>query len=274
VTAPKILFSTVYPLRTAFELAKAAGCDGVELVVCPESILRGPKPIARLAERTALPIQALHPPLFDLPGWRRDDTMIARLVEIALALRIPTVVVHPPRTRRMDDRALTAFQVSLDRACAQLTTIGSQITLENPGFFRPRDSLLPLWQLPALRRFAELHGLNLTLDTVHAGVSPCPLLESYRIVRGRLAHVHLSDLGTPPPWLDQAFLASYVKHHQLPGTGVLPLGEFLRALARDAFEGDITLELSPVSLQIWDLARSQRLLTRAVEDTRRLLASA
>jgi sugar phosphate isomerase/epimerase len=39
-----------------------------------------------------------------------------------------------------------------------------------------------------------------------------------------------------------------VKHHQLPGQGMLPLAELLAVLARSDYQGPITLELSPVAL--------------------------
>lgn len=275
-TGPRILFSSgavyVYPLRTAFALARAARCDGIELDVCPESILRGPAPIARLAGRAGLPIRAVHPPLFALPGWRHDDQLVPRLVHLALALGAPTIVLHPPKARRLDSPPVARFVAQLAEARHRLQGTGTQIVLENPGFFRPADQQYPLWHLPALCRLAEQCGLRMALDTAHAGSSPYPLLDSYALVGGRLAHVHLSDVATPPPPLDRPWLYSYVKHHQLPGAGHLPLSEFLQALVRDGFRGDISLELSPLRLQIWSLPRARRHLAEAVQATRRMLA--
>ncbi len=262
----------IYPLSTAFGLARDAGCDGVELVVAPELLLRGPGPVARLAARTGLAIGAIHPPLFNLPGWRRDGPVLPRLADLARALDIPTIVVHPPRVTQLDDPLVSDFLAQLAEARRRLQGTAIQVTLENPGFFRPPDYQRVLWHLPALRRFAEEHELQLALDTTHVGASPYSLPESYAIARDRLVHVHLSDLCAPPHWLDRPDLDTYVKHHQLPGTGCLPLAEFLHTLGRDGFRGDITLEISPVSLEIWRPARTRRHLAEAVATTRRLLA--
>ncbi len=274
---PPILFATgatyVWPLRAAFGLAHAAGCDGVELDVGPESIWRGPAAIARLAREAGVRVQAVHPPLFGLPGWRREAEMLPRLVDLALAAGARTIVVHPPKATRLDGPLVAEFIAGVAEARGRLAGCGAQIVLENPGFFHPRHAGYPCWHLAGLRRLAEECELSLALDTTHAGSSPCPLLESYAQLRDRLAHVHLSDLATPPRWLDRPWLYSYVKHHQLLGAGHLPLAQFLQGLAVDGFQGDITLELSPLSLEIWRPARALRHLAEAVATTRRLLAS-
>ncbi len=274
--APGILLATgalyIYPLRTALEVARDAGCDGVELDVSPETMLRSPWAIARLAATTGVPVRAVHPPLFLLPGWKNERQVLPRLVDLALALGAPTIVIHPPRVTRPDSSRAEAFAARVIEARQRLEGTGTELTIENPGFFVARDHLYSFWRLPALRRLAERCGVRMTLDTTHAGSSPYPLLESYELMRGRVAHVHLSDLRQPPRWLDRPWLFSYLKHHQLPGAGTLPLAPFLRALARDSFQGDITLELSPLSLQIWSLNRARERLAEAVTATRRMLS--
>ena len=275
--APRILFSSgalyVYPLRAAFDVARAAGCDGLELDVCPEVMRCRPERIARLARETGVPVRAVHPPLFPFPGWRRDRDAIPRLVEIALALQAPTVVLHPPKAKGLGSRPVAEFVAALARARQRLRGSDTGIVLENPGFFRPGDEEYVLWHVPALRRFAEQCDLPIALDTAHAGSSPYPLLECYQTVRDRLAHVHLSDVANPRPHLDRSWLYSYVKHHQLPGEGHLPLAEFVGALIRDGYRGDIALELSPLRLEIWSLARARRRLVEAVDTTRQMLAA-
>jgi sugar phosphate isomerase/epimerase len=272
-TAPRILFSTgalyLHPLRAAFELASAAGCDGVELDVSPASLVRSPRAIARLAAASGMPVAAVHPPLFPLPGWKNERQALPRLIDLALATGARTIVIHPPKVMRLESTRAGAFAARLTEARRRLEGTGTQVTIENPGFFRRRDHLYAFWRLPALRRLAEQCGVGITLDTTHAGSSPFPLMESYGIVRGRLAHIHLSDLCRPPRWLDRPWLYSYVKHHQLPGAGDLPLELFVRAALRDGFRGDITLELSPTSLEIWSLARAREHLADAVAAVRR-----
>lgn len=268
MNGPRLLLSTgtvyVYPLRTAFALAQAAGCDGVELVVGPELGLRGPRAIRRLAAEMGVSMRAIHPPLFGFPGWRRPCDVLRRIVALALSLQIPTIVVHPPRATRPDSPVITRFQDCLGEAQQRLRGNGSTIVLENPGFYGPRDYHYVLSDLPTLCRFADEARTGLALDTTHAGDSPYPLLQSYAIIGTRLRHIHLSDTRTPPRWLEQRLLDTYVKHHQLPGEGLLPLAEFVSALARDGYAGDITLEISPISLQMWSFGRANDRLRQAV----------
>ncbi len=274
---PAILFATgaayVYPLRAAFEMARDAGCDGVELDAGPESILQGPARIAHLADRCGVAIRTVHPPLVPLPGWQRYCEIVPRLAEMALATRARTIVIHPPRALHLEAASVTELIAQVQIARRRLEGSGARILLENPGLAGPRDARYPLWHLPALHALAAECGLEMALDTAHAGSSGLPLMESYALVRDRLSHVHLSDMRTPPPPLDRLWLCSLVKHHQLPGTGHLPLGQFLAALARDGYRGDLSLEISPTSLGIWSPARARRNLTEAVAFTRSMWRS-
>jgi sugar phosphate isomerase/epimerase len=84
-------------------------------------------------------------------------------------------------------------------------------------------------------------------------------------------NVHLSDLR-PPPWpLSTPHLHTYLKHHQIPGNGQLPLADFLGRLAADGYCGPITLEISPVALCIWWPPSVKSRLARCVAYVRRTL---
>ncbi|MCL6432297.1 MAG: sugar phosphate isomerase/epimerase [Anaerolineae bacterium] len=276
MTTSRVLFSTgalyLHPLRIAFEVAQSAGCDGIELDVGPEIMRHGARPAIRLVEEMGLPVRAVHPPLFRIPGWRNQRTVIPRVVELGVALEASTIVFHPPKVRRTDDPEVDEFVSLLAEARRRLQHTGTVIALENPPVFRPADHDYPFWNIPVLVQLAERCGVPIALDTAHAGASRLPLLEAYALTHGRLAHIHLSDLRPPPHWLDRPWLHSYVKHHQLVGAGELPLGHLFAALARDGFRGDVTLELSPISLGIWSLDTARRRLADAVQSTRQLLA--
>jgi sugar phosphate isomerase/epimerase len=85
----------------------------------------------------------------------------------------------------------------------------------------------------AIRTLEDLEGFeHVVLDTSHAAVAGLDLLEALRALRGRLAHVHLSN-NAGKGW-----------DSHLPVTeGVLPLDRFLAALAADRYAGTISLEL-------------------------------
>ncbi len=274
---PKLSFSTgaiyPYPLSAAFALAKEAGFSGVELVLGPEAIWRGPANTQRLAARYGLMIYSVHAPIMPLPGWMDMATSIGRLVEYAAAMNHPPLVVlHTPRVQNMQQetaglRYLEALATW--RSCQAPV----QIALETPGLFRAEDRQSALFDVKALRAFADREGLLLTLDTAHVGSMPYDLSDAYETLRERLVNVHLSDLRHVPRLLDMAALHSYIKHHQLPGQGWLPLERLVRTLLEDDYEGLLTLELSPVAVGIWSPRRVRENLWACVSFVRQLAES-
>ncbi|HEX7588199.1 MAG TPA: TIM barrel protein, partial [Anaerolineae bacterium] len=151
----------------------------------------------------------------------------------------------------------------------RLEGTGTRLSVENRARFTARSNGLILSSPQDLRAFADAHDFPMTLDTTHIGSWDLDLLEAYAFFRGRLANVHLSDLRDVSARVERLpRLHSYAKQHQLPGAGKMPLVEFLQALARDAYDGPITLELSPTALSIWNPRVAERKLKQAVEFVR------
>ncbi len=138
------------------------------------------------------------------------------------------------------------------------------IALETPGLFCAADRELELFDIAALADFAARESLATTLDTAHVGSMPCSPLDAYALLREGLANIHLSDLRPVPAFLDLSVLQSYIKHHQLPGEGILPLAALVQMLRRNGYAGLLTLELSPLALGFWSRACVRRQLARAV----------
>jgi sugar phosphate isomerase/epimerase len=263
----------IYPLRKIFEIAQRVGFDGVELVISPEVEWRGGEYIRRLSDEYALPILSVHPPLFGFPGWNKIHTSIApfvgKAVRITQEVRAPLLVLHMPRARTLDGRIGSGFINAVVAARNQLNGTGPRLTLENSSMTQTRDQGYILRALPALRAFAEAHDFSMTLDTAHLGTWELDLLDSLKYFEGRLANVHFSDLRrVSNAVMTRPSLHSYVRQHQLPGEGYLPLKEFLRRLAAQNYRGPITYELSPVSLEIWSPRRAEEKLRASVEFAR------
>ena len=279
----KISLSTgclyVYPLRSIFAIAQRAGFDGIELVIGPEAEWRGGAYVRRLTEEYALPVLSVHPPLLQYPGWRGSFQSIARFLPRALAVTqevgAPILVIHMPRSRDASHGIGREFIEGVVAAKARLAPrgAGTRLSLENRAYFSAHSHGLIL-SLPAeLRAFAEAHDLPMTLDTAHLGTWGIALLEGYASFRGRLVNVHLSDLREVSSFVERRpQWHSYVKQHQLPGSGKLPLREFLRVLASDGYAGAVTLELSPTALNIWNPRAAERKLKTAVEYVRQAIA--
>ena len=172
-----------------------------------------------------------------------------RLVDMAEELRSPLVVLHPPDTDECNDaRSLS----SVDALTMEQRTLGATpvlLALENPAPLLHGQH--PLADPVALRAFARAYDLSLVLDTAHAASLAQSLEQTYRCYDGQLANVHLSDVSESCLLPDIFGVHSFLKRHQFPGEGTLPLVGFLRQLAIDGYQGPITLELSPVALRVW-----------------------
>jgi sugar phosphate isomerase/epimerase len=98
----------------------------------------------------------------------------------------------------------------------------------------------------------------LTLDTTHVGTRYTDLLAFHQQIASRVAHIHLSNFNG--------------KEHQLPHKGMLPLAELLRRLAQQQFQGLISLELSPSSLEVEAETQLRRHLQDSLAFCREALA--
>ncbi len=259
----------IYPLRSIFNIAKEAGFAGVELVVSPEVEWRGGSYVRHLAESYGLTIFSLHPPILPFPGWSDYCAVVPRLIDLALEAGAGYAVLHPPKVRSLaDDRGRSCVE-ALRAGLRRTAGADLRIALENRAFFRSSDRRYALGDLRELRAFADQFGLPLVLDTSHAATSSYSLAEAYRILADRLVNVHFSDMRSPPWPLNVHYLHTYLKHHQMPGQGRLPLADLLGRLAADGYCGLITFEISPIALRIWWPPSVKRQLARCVAYVRR-----
>jgi len=261
----------IYPLRSAFHLAREAGFDGVELVVGPEVLWRGGSEVRRLADDYGLMIFSLHPPLFSMPGWREYGTVMPKLIALAKELGTGLIVLHPPSASDGKHPHSQAFLDAVDTGQRALAGTPIRLALENPA--RLARSRRLLTDPEALRGFAQAHDLPLVLDTAHAGSLGHPLEQAYEFYDGRLVNVHLSDVVDSFPIPDILGLHTYFRRHQVPGEGRLPLAELLHRLAADGYQGPVTLELSPIVLRIWWPPRVRRRLREVVAWLRNVVGS-
>lgn len=245
-------------LGYSLDLARDAGFDGVELVVGPEYLLRGVESLQRAVARHGAPVLSVHPPFYPLPGWpRRASVAVPRLATISRALGAGLVVVHTPFLRTPTSPRAERYGAALRQGI--LAGAGDvRVTLESSQYVKRRERYL-LDDLKSLVDFARAHGCGVTLDTCHAGANGEDLLACYEIVRPVLRNVHLSDVvwkGTKP------------HTHILPGAGKLPLAEFLAALARDGYDGLLTMEIHPRQAGFLSHQRSLDNLRRALDFVR------
>jgi sugar phosphate isomerase/epimerase len=229
----RVLLSTAAffarPLREGLRLIAEAGYEGVEVMVTKDTATQEPHQVAALAREFGLDVEAVHAPflLMTRKVFGTDPVgKIYRSVHLAEEIGARLVVVHPPYRwqpayRRWLHESLPDF----------VTTTGVQVAVEN---------MFPL-RLPR-ERSVTFHGVHpieeverfdrVVLDTSHAAVAGLDLLETRERLGARLAHVHLSN-NAGRGW----------DSHLPVDEGVLPVGEFLDAVAADGFRGAVSLEL-------------------------------
>jgi sugar phosphate isomerase/epimerase len=262
-----------------FGIAERVGFDGIELVISPEVDWRGAGYVRRLSQEHALPVLSVHPPLVQYPGWSGSFNTIVpflgRALRVTQEVDARLLVVHLPRSRNLNSGVGREFLEEVVAAQSRLNGDGTRISLENRAYFVERARSLILSMPDELLAFADEHDLSLTLDTSHLASWGLDLIESSAAFRGRMVNVHLSDLREVSPWLERhPGLHSYAKQHQLLGDGRLPLREFLGGLARDGYEGLVTLELSPTALSIWNPRAAERKLAQALQYVRQAIGPA
>ena len=259
----------IYPLRSIFSIAKESGFAGVELVVSPEVELRGGRYFRRLAESYGLTIFSLHPPILPFPGWADYRTAVPRLIDLALETGAKYVVLHPPNAHSLADERGQCYLEALTDGLRRTEGADLRIAIENRAFFRSSDRRYALSDLRELRAFADELDLPMVLDTSHAATTSYSLAEAYHILGDRLVNVHFSDMRSPPWPFRTPYLHTYLKHHQIPGDGQLPLADLLERLAADGYYGPITFEISPIALRIWWPPSVKRQLACCVAYVRR-----
>lgn len=245
------------PLAECFAAIRAAGGEGVEIMVTQDDETQSPAPLERLANRHDLPIVAVHAPTLLLT--RRVFTSkplvkIRRTLEITRALGVSTIVLHPPYLWQL--RYALWLVHELEDLIAGTSTA---ITMENmyPVAIGRRQV--------GFQRFLGLDGLerfpHITLDTSHVGVSGGDPVALYRALASRVVHVHLSDNR-----------GKGRDSHAPIGHGILPIADFVRELDPSVVRS-VALEINPGAAAS-DRGRLEKLLGEGLDLVRANLREA
>lgn len=264
----RISFSTAtfysYTLPYSLRLARDAGFDGVELALGVGYQLSGPRPYLRAVRAIGVPVLSVHPPFLRLRvgGWPLAVTRrMTSLTSVAHLLDAPLCVSHVPSLRSLDSHRARLFKRAI--ALGYENVPGNvTITLESTQYAGHAPQLLD--DVAMLAEYARANNCGITLDTCHVGANGEDLLAIYEIVRSRLRNVHLSDArGTGPK----------ARTHVMPGEGDLPLRELLATMARDGYDGLITMEIHPREVGLVGRQRQVRRLRQALDFVREAIGA-
>jgi sugar phosphate isomerase/epimerase len=232
-SGPRVICSTAtlfsWPLQEVFPILSDAGFGGVEIMVTKDPDTQDHARLRELAEDHGLEIVAVHAPflLMTRTVWGTDPVgKISLAVELAEKVGASLVVVHPPY--RWQQRYRTWLEDGLPDLSSRTEV---RIAVENMFPVRVRGRRVGTFH--AVSTLEDLEGFDdVVLDTSHAAVAGLDLVESFKALRHRLRHVHLSD-NAGKGW----------DSHLPVGEGVLPLDGFLSALATAKFAGTVSLEI-------------------------------
>ncbi len=179
---------------------------------------------------------AFHLPLFHDDGYdfsshdhQRDiSALITQINDQATALRLKHVIVHPPEGADQSDHALAFL-------CEQLQKLALPVYLENVF------SCDPVLFMTFYDRMQQALGRQLAgmcYDACHFLISGQDPLTQWQRWRPHIGCVHLSDC-----------LAHEDSHLPFHSGGRLPINAILAAMKHSRFNGTITLEIKPPSLE-------------------------
>lgn len=258
-----------YGTARVFALAAEAGFDGIEVLVDHRLDTRQPGYLRRLSADFELPIVAVHNPFAErVDGWPDDPLgRLHRTLRLAREVGAPLVVAHLPKRFHAFAGQLYArrphrfwFPIPVPRRGPYRRFVASGVA----ALERETGIVIGIENMPSKRVLGRAFNPccfntplqmerfpHVTLDTTHLGTWGLDPEAVYGRLRERVAHVHLSNYD------DRA------GEHRSPPDGRLALGGFLEALARDGYEGAVTVECHPGALDAEDEEACLAALRRA-----------
>ncbi len=258
-----------YGLARVFGIAAELGYDGVEVLIDDRWDTRDPAYLGRLTSESGLPIRALHTPFVTrVQEWPLDQVgRLERTVALAQELGVPVVVAHLPfriygivgywygtQLRRFMlpvpwPRRDPYYYLLRDGGLREMEArAGVTIAVENMPARRLLGQRINLSWFNSPEELARFP--HLTLDTTHLATWGLEPVEVYERLKGRVAHVHLSNFDG--------------KEHRSPPDGRLRLADLLRRMARDGYRGAISVESSPDALNAEDEGACRAALRKAL----------
>jgi sugar phosphate isomerase/epimerase len=252
--------ATLYPanVETTFNVASRLGFDGVEVLITQSSFTRDVARLSGLVDKYGIPILALHAPnvLASSFVWGRNHfRKMFRTVELAHALQVDTIVVHPPYFVQRSHAKWFVDNVNILEAES-----GLNIAVENMFYWRRKNKLSRIFG-PEWETIVD-NVDSLTIDFSHAALSGFNILNFTKQHIGKTKHIHVSDATLIPdvPFLEGVKMP--VKDEHLPlGDGSQPVGETLRFLKDINWGGNLVCEINLHPYRDNNVAKMRKLKT-------------
>lgn len=220
------LFKNADP-KEVFTKLKAAGVDGIELLLPANFTNSDFKIIKKLFDDNMIGTNSVHQPL----RWitKTDLKEIEKLFIYAKQFGAKVIVLHLQNAKEQ-----IFNNKYLDGLHKLENNYGIKIGFENTQKFAQLFNKKRYWDSREFSKVVEKAGFSITLDTTHLADAGGNIIEFYNQNKERIINIQLSDYKAkwPKPHL-----------HLQPGKGILPMKEFLTVLKNNKFDGLITMEI-------------------------------
>ncbi len=219
------------PAEFAMDVARESGFEGVEWVYNSFTPVERAKRVS-----SSMPILSVHAPFIKSRMIKNLPSGLSMAVEFAKGVGAKVVVVHPPCLVDPQIRYLLFFLFTRD--FSRKFGKDPKISLENMPYWGKRGKKFPAYlggTIGGLYKLCKKKRLFITFDVCHLGTKyPDKIVEAFNILykTGRIVNIHFSDYREGC-------------EHLIPGSGMLPLEDFLVNLGRSGYDGLLTLELRP-----------------------------
>lgn len=227
------------PVSKAFEVASRLGYDGVEIMVTQSPNSRSVDNLKMLEDKYETKVLSIHAPNLLLTSFvwgRSHHNKMAKTVELAQAMNIDTIVVHPPmKTQRKHAREFFDNVFELEE------NTGINIAVENMFPWRVKNRSVEVYK-PSWEDITNTVN-HLTLDFSHAALSGLDSLEIVKNNLHKISHIHLCD-GKTTTGITDNVKDKVMDEHALPGYGNQPVAEVLQLFKKEKWEGKIIAEVN------------------------------
>lgn len=221
--------------KKAFERLKAAGMDGVELILPSFQKVSDDElaEVKKVLEESDMPIFSVHQVIRLLTKTRLAE--ILDLFHIADHLGAKVIVLH------MSSAGKQVFNKDYVKLVHSLQKkYGIQVGFENREKFFGSLHMSHGWHEDRFAQLMQENNFHITLDTTHLAASDGDIIDFFEKNKERIVNIHLSDYK--PHFLNSSLRPMRYKHLPL-GKGVLPIEKFLKLLKNERYPGLVTMEI-------------------------------
>lgn len=212
---------------------KKSGVSGIELLVCPNVKDRDIQKIQKILKELDMDIFSLHQSISTL--FNISLLEITNLFEIANKLSAKVVVLH---INVIGDQIFDQKYINSLKLLEKQYKI--KIAIENSPISFLSLSKTYAWKEKEFVSLMKKTGFGITLDTTHLAQTGKDIINFYKNNKDKIINIHLSDYKKS--YLNKYLLLAYDTHLPLE-KGELPIKDFLETLAKNQYNGLITMEI-------------------------------